>query len=443
MVYDPTTSQCSYDSFPARRSRVVLGMGLTLLTVLLSPPAATAHYLQPDLEQIPVHELIANIERQLAVDPGNVELRMNLGRVYAMAWTNADHQWQLLKSRDKDKPNTTDPWFGYEPPHLPFAKGEPGRKSEHESEGQSKESAEYLAKAIAAFEQVVKQDPDNLTAQLSLAWCRDKNDDSMAAMSLYRQVIEEGWEKEKDMTAAGLGFHSIVAEAAGYLKSHLDPKADTEELADLDTKLERINKIARPITPIAIPLGQGTRLVDVIDRNATVTFDADGSGIAKSWSWIQADAGWLVYDRKGNGRIESGLQLFGSVSFWCFWQHGYAAMAGLDANGDGHLTGEELQHLRVWIDENCNGVSDVEEVHTLASLGIESLSCTAAEFEERNSEHTMRRGSDANCQHWNEAGVRFVDGTTRPTYDVILHPGANLNAAMGGVAQVPDVSAAR
>ena len=37
-----------------------------------------------------------------------------------------------------------------------------------------------------------------------------------------------------------------------------------------------------------------------------MVFDADGSGIAKRWTWITPRAGWLVSDIRREGRIESG-----------------------------------------------------------------------------------------------------------------------------------------
>jgi hypothetical protein len=47
--------------------------------------------------------------------------------------------------------------------------------------------------------------------------------------------------------------------------------------------------------------------------NARVAFDLDGSGLPRKWGWITPKAAWLVYDPAGEGRITSGLQMFGNV----------------------------------------------------------------------------------------------------------------------------------
>src|SRR5438445_365240 len=110
--------------------------------------------------------------------------------------------------------------------------------------------------------------------------------------------------------------------------------------------------LPRPITPIAIPLEANLRVCDLEALDARVPFDADGSGLRKTWSWITPKAGWLVYDPARTGEVTSALQLFGNVTFWCFWDDGYQALAALDDNGDGLLTGKELNGLAIWHDKN-------------------------------------------------------------------------------------------
>jgi hypothetical protein len=109
------------------------------------------------------------------------------------------------------------------------------------------------------------------------------------------------------------------------------------------------------------------------------------------------------------GKIDSGLQLFGSVTFWLFWDHGYQPLAMLDDNGDGPLTGAELTGLAIWNDVNSNGISEAGEVRQLADYGIVSLSCRAEAHTETS-----------DCPFFSPLGVRFRDGTTRPTFDLVL-----------------------
>ena len=115
-------------------------------------------------------------------------------------------------------------------------------------------------------------------------------------------------------------------------------------------------------------------------------------------------------DRAGKGEITSGLQLFGNVTFWLFWENGYAALAALDDDGDGTLRGDELKGLAIWHDRNGNGVSEPGEAKPLPEHGITAVSCRS----ERDACHPDRIA-------FSPRGVTFRDGTTRPTFDLILH----------------------
>ena len=101
--------------------------------------------------------------------------------------------------------------------------------------------------------------------------------------------------------------------------------------------------------------------------------------------------------------------MFGSVTFWLFWDNGYQAMRALDDDGDGRLAGQELAGLAIWQDRNGNGAAEPGEVKSLASWGIASLSC-AYEWDDTNPDSIA----------FSTAGVMFVDGTTRPTDDIVL-----------------------
>src|SRR5690606_24070454 len=139
-----------------------------------------------------------------------------------------------------------------------------------------------------------------------------------------------------------------------------------------------IEKLNRAITPIVLPTEAGLSFDDVVDRSAAVVFDLDGTG-ATRWQWISPQGAWLVYDPGEGGAIISGLQLFGNVTFWLFWDHGYDALAALDDDGDGWLRGEELTGLAAWQDVDADGVSDPGEVQPLGSLEIIGIAVDSEE----------------------------------------------------------------
>jgi len=146
-------------------------------------------------------------------------------------------------------------------------------------------------------------------------------------------------------------------------------------------------------------------LDQLVDANAAVTFDLDGSGLPRPWGWITTNAAWLVYDPQGRGEISSALQMFGQVTFWIFWRDGYHALASLDDNQDGRLAGSELRGIALWQDGNGNGVSEPGEVRPVAEWGITAVFCSGQQ--------------EAVHGSWCAEGVRFGEGRVRPTYDWI------------------------
>jgi hypothetical protein len=129
------------------------------------------------------------------------------------------------------------------------------------------------------------------------------------------------------------------------------------------------------ITPILVPLVKGAALNDLVNADAAVTFDLDGSGLPKQWGWTTSNAAWLVFDRDGHGQITSARQMFGDVTFWIFWRDGYEALRSLDDDQDGVLQGSELCGIALWHDRNGNGISEPGEVRPVAECGIVSISC--------------------------------------------------------------------
>ena len=194
-------------------------------------------------------------------------------------------------------------------------------------------------------------------------------------------------------------------ETIRYLLKLLDPVKDALEIASLHKAQGTLDSLMRAFTPILIPLTRQNGLSDLVNPKAEVPFDLDGSGVQRRWGWITPKAAWLVSDPHRTGRITSGLQLFGNVTFWIFWRDGYEALASLDDNNDGVLKGAELEGLALWQDINSNGVSEPGEVRPLAEFGITALRC--------------RSQVESVQGPWHPQGVEYGDGRTAPSYDWI------------------------
>jgi tetratricopeptide (TPR) repeat protein len=385
-----------------RRRTVVIGI---LLLPLAVSSRLTALYVTPEIRQVPVERLVSNLQREVQSDPKSVQKIINLARLHAMAFAlKADE----LPVADFGNKTEEVPWFGFDRDHIPY-KAVPAPSPAKASEAQ-----QHLENALKYYESALALDPDNLTARLGHAWLLEQSQKKKEAIAEYRSLIELAWKNEQKASRGSRGRRFYTDEAGGYLIALLDPKQDAAEIAELQARRDKLRALPRPITPIAIPLRDELAPRDVLDPLARVRFDADGSGLRLEWSWITSDAGWLVYDAEGKGAITSALQWFGNVTFWLFWSNGYEALRALDDNADGELTGAELQHLAIWHDRNSNGASEAGEVRPLASHGIIALSCQ------------YELGDGARLAAMSRAGVRFSDGRTRPTYDVILRQGGTV-----------------
>ena len=371
---------------------------LIVAAVALSAWPLRAMYVPFDLEQVPIARLVENLEAAAKARPQDVWVQINLGRAHAMAYAYKTET--IRTSIQKYGNREMAPFVAIEDPDVPF------RAQPTDDSKKMAAALAHLKVAVDHFRKAIELSPTHAVARISLGWCLEQSGDRDGAIAAYRDVIARGWPADGRVV-----FERFTAgEAAGYLIPLLDSAKDAAEIAKLRQIQAKVSKMMRPVTPVAIPLRDGLRLADVVDDEAAVRFDADGSGLPKSWTWITPNAAWLVYDQKGRGEIGSALQLFGSVTFWMFWNTGYDAMRALDDDGDGRLAGSELRHLGLWRDANSNGISERGEVRPLVAYDIVSLGLDYAHMD------------DADRTPFVVRGVSFRDGSTRPTWDVILQP---------------------
>jgi hypothetical protein len=126
--------------------------------------------------------------------------------------------------------------------------------------------------------------------------------------------------------------------------------------------------------PIGIDLGgDGLTLTDMLTTN--VFFDRDGDGWRDRTSWIGASDAFLALDRNGDGMI-TGNDEISFVGDKAGARTDLEGLAGFDDNGDGVLDAQDARFgaFRIWQDANQDGVSQAEELRSLADAGIRSLS---------------------------------------------------------------------
>ena len=159
---------------------------------------------------------------------------------------------------------------------------------------------------------------------------------------------------------------------------------------------------------------------DVEAQTVLSQFPIEPSAGALDWfTWkASAKTPLLVYDPEHRGEIKSADQLFGN---WTFggqksaslaalgmgdvqpdaWDHGYQALATLDRNFDGEISGSELEPLGLWFDRNQNALSDPGEVESITSTGVTALYFNAEPRDAKTGNIVAKRGY-----------TRVIDGKT-------------------------------
>jgi hypothetical protein len=131
------------------------------------------------------------------------------------------------------------------------------------------------------------------------------------------------------------------------------------------------------VSPIIIDLsGNGFALTNAENG---VAFDISGSGLPVQMGWTAKGADNAFLALPGDdGEVHNGQQLFGSFTPQpkSDTPNGFAALAVYDTNHDGVIDAKDpiWPRLRLWIDTDHNGVAETNELHTLPSLGVNSLS---------------------------------------------------------------------
>lgn len=392
-----------------RSGRVVLKNVCLLAGLLLCRPAQ-AIWMRPE-EPVPVKRLLANVERYVREHPKDARGYYTLGRLHSLAFAQ-DNPRVGVYTKLPDQPKGLVSFPPFESVRVKRQKQKPPDKS----------ALKHLNESVRYYRRATELDKTDETAFLGLGWMLEqghllgraagspppgnKAGDSSwrgQALAAYRAAYRLG----KAQDHAGLMGTDIVAiEAAAGVerlqKGQRLTRTEQGELAEMRVTVKKIQETPRPITPIVFPLNGRLPLRQLLSKR-TVSFDIAGNGLKRRWPWIQPNAGLLVWDPLKTGRVTSGRQLFGSVTWWMFWRDGYQPLAALDNDSNGWLSGPELAGIAVWRDTNGNGISEPGEVIPARQFGVARIATRA----------TGRQDGALS----NPAGIQMQGGTSLPTYD--------------------------
>jgi hypothetical protein len=165
-------------------------------------------------------------------------------------------------------------------------------------------------------------------------------------------------------------------------------------------------------TPLVLSFNE--RPVEYVTTMAGA-FDLSGTGATIATDWPTAATPWLALDRDGDGAIQSGEELFGSATVLANGSradNGFAALAELDADGDGWITPEDgaWSRLVLWSDRDADRASDEGELEPLAARGITAV---AVRYE-----RAPRCDARGNCEI-ERAAFSYTDGLASRTGAVV------------------------
>lgn len=384
------------------------------LAILLGCAVCNVQAIWVESPAVPLERVLKNAQAYLSKHPNSAQANYVLGRLHSLAFATGTNQVQVYQ-----EPKDPLPRFpGYETILTPRT-----------AKPVTKEARAHLLASIRHYQKATTLDPKQAMAWLGLGWVLEDGA-SLAeqvepfpadkkplgkiafwqakALAAYRQAYQLTVAQDLKLEGLGPGADDAISLEAGkgiirLLGKRKLTEAERKEIAQIEKTNATIEQKPRAITPIIFPLNQSAALSALLRTGPPVRFDLAGDGQPSWWPWVKPEVGILVWNPSGNGRITSGLQLFGSVTWWIVWRNGYEPLALLDDDGDGWLRGRELLGIAVWRDANSNGISEAGEVVSLSSLRVERIAVQPLGVSENAPYHPQ--------------GIQLQDGRTLPSYD--------------------------
>jgi Ca2+-binding RTX toxin-like protein/subtilisin-like proprotein convertase family protein len=189
------------------------------------------------------------------------------------------------------------------------------------------------------------------------------------------------------------------------------------------------------IDPVVLDLN-GNGEIDLISyQESQVTFDVDNDGMAERTGWVSGGDGVLVHDQNNNEIIDDITETISEYyrptdvlendPNWqideqrnTYSNHGLEALKKLDSNNDGvfNSSDEKWEDLKIWQDENEDGITDEGELLTLNQAGVLEFDLVNIQTidKQRNEGNVVLASSQYTDINGNQRLVNAVDFTTNP-----------------------------
>ena len=180
---------------------------------------------------VPVARVVEKLTALAEEKPRDALVRYRLARAHAAAYGRKSETVPVQPGKEAEGV-----WFGLNPSHLPF---EVHRVNDP---AKLKAAREHLERATARYREVLRLEPENLSARLGLAWCLLQACDRTAAIAEFRATLDAAWIKEKELRPVDWKGHSIVMEGSHHLAALLDKKEDAKEIKTLNERTGQLKK---------------------------------------------------------------------------------------------------------------------------------------------------------------------------------------------------------
>ncbi|WP_265312952.1 Ig-like domain-containing protein [Sphingomonas lycopersici] len=127
------------------------------------------------------------------------------------------------------------------------------------------------------------------------------------------------------------------------------------------------------VPPVVLDLdGDGIELMSL--QTSSVYFDMDANGSKERTGWVSGDDGFLVLDRNGDGVVNNSSEF----NFSADYPGAASSLEGLrayDSNNNGYfdLGDGEFAKFKIWQDKNQDGISQSDELSSLAENKISAI----------------------------------------------------------------------
>lgn len=200
------------------------------------------------------------------------------------------------------------------------------------------------------------------------------------------------------VTEVLLGGYEDDPYVSGFIDNNCRPISSNDSAACKNIQVRWIN------SPISLIWDESYEMSDM----ALVQFPLDPARQGWWYTWKASEKSpLLVYDPKRTRSVKSGSQLFGNHTFGGpqtaslspegfrgrpLWKHGYEALATLDENGDGEISGPELEVFALWFDKDRDGKVDSGEIKALSEVDVTALYYTPDSEKETGKDIYATRG---------------------------------------------------